>query len=655
MSTQPHCPYCGASVSPEARYCGHCGVPLTQTAARPQPRRRRLPERVAAWVFVLILVIFFGAGTVGGYRYKAGVWPLQPASSTLGTGRTPPSWPLLGDEAVADALRSVVAISVQSPVGNRAGSGFIVDDEGRVVTSAHVVEGASCVTVMDSNGRLHSGTVVAVQTTKDLALLQVPGLQGWPAALSFGDSKGLKLYSHVYVMGFPKGLGNSLALPAQVSKLNDEKTIDGRYFGNLLQISGARVLEGTSGGPLLDAQTGRVVGIMTAGTEGDLAFAVPAEEVVGPLKDWQDLEPRSLCELVPAAQTTSVLLAAIAPLSGGDSIDGADLVDGVTLAVRDHEEHLRAVGYEVLVQPYDDRSLPAVGQQMAQQVAANPKVVGVVGSLDDEVTRVVAETLEPASVPMVAPVTGSGAKGARAWPHTNWLVADSGRLPQAIARFAKVDLKLEKIYILRDEAGADDPDATMFQWAAQVLGLRVVGDTTLTADENYARLIWTIRESGADGLYLAAEGSRAVEIVQKLRLGGVAVPVLGGPELNDPGFQNLTGSEFREVFYPSQTAEPSEPFRRHFESVLGKPTRGYAAYGYDAASIILQALIRYGEEHPAQVPSREELAALVRQTTDYSGRTSWISFDAATGENLTSWVYIYEWQQGIPVLRESMQ
>lgn len=660
MSTPSHCPYCGAPVPPEARYCGQCGVPLVQAPMQSQPKRRRLPSRVAVWLFVLVLVACFGVGAVGGYRYKTGYWPLQTASSTAGAAAgnagSSASGPVTSDADVTELLGAVVSISVQSSLGNRAGSGFIVDDQGRVVTAAHVVEGASCVTVMDSNGRLHPGTVVAVQSSKDLAYVQVPGLTGWTDTLSFGDSQRLPLYDDVYVLGFPKGLGNSVALRAQVSRLHDQRNIDGRYYGNLIQISGARVLEGTSGGPLIDRRTGQVVGVITAGTDGDLAYAVPSEELAASLQEWKELVPNSLCEPVPAAQTTSVLLAAVVPLSGADSIDGSDLLDGVTLAVRDYEENLRAVGYDVLVQPFDDRSQPAAAREMAVQAAANAKVVGVVGSLQSEVTRELAEALAPEQLPMVAPVTGVEASAAQQWPHANWLVADPGRLPQATASFAKEHLKLERIYLLKDESAADDlQEATMFQWAAGVLDLPVVGEASLAADQSYTKLVQAIRESGADGLYLAASGGRAVEVVRRLRLGGLAVPILGGPGLYAPGFQGLTDSEFREVFFPSLTAESSEPFQRHFESMMGRPTRGYAAYGYDAASVILQALIRYGEEHPAQVPSRAELAALVRETAGYSGRTSWISFDSETGENATSWVYIYEWQQGIPVLRESLQ
>lgn len=659
MPTRPHCPYCGAPVSPEARYCDHCGVPLTKDAARTAPQPRRLPRRVAVWVFVLVLAIFLGVGTAGGFRYKAGFWPLGSAVQVFGLtdetqGVSVPR-PGTDDAAVAEHLRSVVAISVQSTQGDKAGSGFIADAAGRVVTAAHVVEGARCVTVMDSNGRLHQGTVAATKPAQDLALVLVPGLADWPGALELGASEGLEPYSVVYVMGFPKGLGNSLALTAQVSQLNDRKMIDNHYFSNLIQVSGAQVMEGTSGGPLIARESGRVVGVVTAGTEGALAYAIPAEEVTAALAEWSGVAMPSLCQPVPAARTTPVLLAAIAPLTGVDGIDGADLVDGVTLAVRDMEENLRAAGYEVLVQPYDDRSSPAVARALAETAAGTPNVVGVVGSLDSKVTQAVAETLLPNGLTLVAPTSGADELTTYGWPHFNRLVANTQRQPQAAARYAKNRLGLKGIFVLQDGSPEEARDVATFEWAAQILDLPLLGQAALTPGLNYPSLVNQIRESGADGLYLAAEGTTAIEAVQRLRREGIAMPILGGEALFDQRFQTLTGSEHRDIFFTRLTAEPSEPFQRHYESVMGKPTRGYAAYGYDAASVILAGLIRYGSEHPAEIPPRTELAELVRGTTGYSGRTSWISFDAETGENETSWVYMFEWQQGLPVLRENLQ
>ncbi|MGE5675036.1 MAG: zinc-ribbon domain-containing protein, partial [Mycobacterium leprae] len=67
----PHhvCPFCGTSVSPEARYCNHCGTPLTQLPAPPRPDRG--PARVAVWACVLVLLLVVGTGPAGGVWFKS--------------------------------------------------------------------------------------------------------------------------------------------------------------------------------------------------------------------------------------------------------------------------------------------------------------------------------------------------------------------------------------------------------------------------------------------------------------------------------------------------------------------------------------------------------------------------------------------------------
>jgi ABC-type branched-subunit amino acid transport system substrate-binding protein len=144
-------------------------------------------------------------------------------------------------------------------------------------------------------------------------------------------------------------------------------------------------------------------------------------------------------------------------------------------------------------------------------------------------------------------------------------------------------------------------------------------------------------------------------VVQAFREDGITLPVLGGEALLDVRFRNMTGSAYQGIYFTRLTAEPGQSFQKHFESVLGKPTRGYAAYGYDAASLILTALVRHGESYPAQIPPRVELANRVRETQNYPGRTSLVTFDPNTGGNRTSWVYMFEWKRGVPELRESLQ
>lgn len=652
MSARPACPFCGAPVSPAARYCDHCGTPLAQNGSHALPRRPKRSGRVSVWVFFLVLLLTLGVGSLGGFRYQAGRWPQVIPGSVVATAGTDDPKPTV-DPAANQHLRSVVSINVRGAQGNRTGSGFLIDADGHVVTVAHVVEGATCTTVYDDDGRAHVGTVVGRDRNLDIALLSVPTLSSWPHRLTLGTSGKARPTDALFVLGSPKGAGQSIPLAATLSKIGvSQTTEDGHYYANLIQFEGAVVREGTSGGPLVDKATGTVVGIVAAASSSPVAFAIPIDDVSGLFRQWSQVAAQP-CTAGPAARTVPVYLATILPLSGVYGVEGADLQAGVQLALKDMEQNLLAAGYAVSLKPYDDQSQPDRGREAASAVAYDPRVIGVVGSLEGQTTAAVARALQPEGLVMISPTAGSEDLTAQGWPNFNRLVASSTRQEQAAAKFAQDRLKSKGVLLVDDGSPEAARQADSFRKAAQILSLPVVGTYRLSTGWVYEDVKKHIADAKADAVYYAGGSESALALATQLRQDGQLIPILGGQALLDPRFERLTGPAARGIYFTRLTAEPSEPFKRYFESSLGKPTR-YGAYGYDAAGVILTALLRYGETHPGQVPARQELARLVRETNGYSGWSSWVTFDS-TGENLSSWIYVYEWKQGVPEYRDYLK
>lgn len=655
MPSRFTCPFCGATVSAEARYCDHCGTPLAQAPVPPRRQADKAPIRITVWAFMAVLVALFGIGILGGFRSKADRWPwtpAQPAAAATEVTKAPPPQRPPDNSAV---LRSVVSINVRGSQGNRTGSGFLLDAKGHVVTVAHVLEGLQgCVTVLDDNGKPHQGKVAAQDRNLDIALLDVPTLLSWPTSLAPGESAGLTSGDTVFVMGTPKGAGNSTLQPATFNRTVTNQRIDSRFFRDLLQISGVLVLEGSSGGPLVERSTGRVVGIVVAGSTGGIGYAIPMGQVRTLLQTWASMPSAGACATEASVQTVPAVLATITPLSGQFGVWGADIAYGAELALRDMETDLRRVGYEVTLHRYDDQGSAATAGEAARMVDYDQGVIGVVGSLDSQVTRTIANLLKGSRLPVVAPMAGAEDLTAQNWPHFNRLVANSGRQEQAAARFAQEKLKVQAIFLLDDGSLEADAQARGFETAAQVISLPVLQRATLGPSTDYAYLKRKIAEAGVDGIYYAGMGDTALKAIQALRQEGVTLPIMGGESLYDPRLSNLLPREAQGVYFTHLTVEASEQFQRHFESALGKPTRGYAAYGYDAARVLLEALVRYGEANPARLPGRAELAERVRQTKGYPGRAASVTFDEF-GDNRTSWVYVFEWKQGKPELRDQLQ
>jgi serine protease Do len=158
------------------------------------------------------------------------------------------------------------------------GSGVIYSSEGYILTNAHVVAGASRVTVTLPDGRSLPAGVIGAQPERDLAVLRV-GQGGLPVAELHAAP--LRVGQLVVAIGNPYGLDFTVTAGV-VSALNRSLPLDrNTTLGQLIQTD-TPINPGNSGGPLVDVQ-GRVVGITTAilpYAQG-LGFAIPVSTALG--------------------------------------------------------------------------------------------------------------------------------------------------------------------------------------------------------------------------------------------------------------------------------------------------------------------------------------------------------------------------------------
>ena len=159
-----------------------------------------------------------------------------------------------------------------------AGSGFVVDPSGLVVTNNHVVDGASEVTVTLNDGSKHKAKVVGRDDKTDIALLKIDVGHPLPH-VDLGDSGSARVGDWVLAVGNPFGLGGSVTAGIVSARGRD---IHSGPYDDYIQVD-APINRGNSGGPLFDAY-GRVIGVNTAiysptGGSVGIGFAIPAETV----------------------------------------------------------------------------------------------------------------------------------------------------------------------------------------------------------------------------------------------------------------------------------------------------------------------------------------------------------------------------------------
>lgn len=256
--------------------------------AIPSRHPRRGGLGLLAGALVLGLVGGAGAGYLGAQFAQDEQEPAPRVMEAAPVGTTPPT----AITSIAQhALPSVVFISVGSSAGEGVGSGFVVRQDGYIVTNNHVIEGAGGgqVGVTFSDGTETTAEVVGSDPEYDIAVIKVEetGLE----ALEFGDSEALAVGATVVAVGAPLGLDNTVTAGI-VSALN-RPVIAGGSSGPMSYINAiqtdAAINPGNSGGPLLDLN-GQVVGVNSAiaqipgdisGQSGSigLGFAIPARQV----------------------------------------------------------------------------------------------------------------------------------------------------------------------------------------------------------------------------------------------------------------------------------------------------------------------------------------------------------------------------------------
>jgi serine protease Do len=145
------------------------------------------------------------------------------------------------------------------------GSGYIIDEEGHVVTNNHVVEGGTAFEVQFEDGTTVSATVVGTDLFQDVAVLQLDLKAGQevPGVLSFGDSNTVRAGDQVVAIGTPYGEYANTVSTGSVGAVDRAlDTGEGYALPNLIQHS-APIYEGNSGGPLLN-MAGDVIGMNVA-------------------------------------------------------------------------------------------------------------------------------------------------------------------------------------------------------------------------------------------------------------------------------------------------------------------------------------------------------------------------------------------------------
>ena len=215
-----------------------------------------------------------------------------------GAGPLNPGQSLTAAQIYQQNVNSVVAISCtvrttnnygQVSEGKSAGTGFIITEDGYIVTNHHVINGATKITVSLADGTQYVCQLVGSNSTNDIAVIKAQAVGLDPVTL--GSSSAMQVGDQVVAIGNALGELTSSLTVGYISGMDRDISTDGTVI-NMIQTDAA-INSGNSGGPLFNAK-GEVIGITSAKYSGTtssgasiegISFAIPLDDVIDMIDD----------------------------------------------------------------------------------------------------------------------------------------------------------------------------------------------------------------------------------------------------------------------------------------------------------------------------------------------------------------------------------
>lgn len=317
----------------------------------------------------------------------------------------------------------------------------------------------------------------------------------------------------------------------------------------------------------------------------------------------------------------------IGPLSGEAKTYGVSAKMGVDLALK--EADFMAGGKRVELVVGDDRGDSTEAVNIATRMLTQDGVSAIVGSVTSDPTIAISALAESYKVPMI---TGT----ATAMGVT--MNDDGTRKPfvfracfidpfqgTAAARFAVSELGVKRAAVLYDRGSAYSIGlAESFRTTFESGGGTVVAWQSYSGDDtDFSAIMTNVVAQQPDVLYLPDYYARVSLIAKAAKDKGLDVPMIGGDGWDSPDldFATLAGGYFTAHYSDQDTREAVQNFAQKFQAKYGEKPDSFAALGYDAMSLLLDALGRAGST------DGEAIRAALQSTKDFPAVGGSLSFD----------------------------
>jgi len=335
-----------------------------------------------------------------------------------------------------------------------------------------------------------------------------------------------------------------------------------------------------------------------------------------------------------------------APLTGDNAIYGQGMKRAVTLAIKEANasEEAKAAGFTFEIAADDDAGDPKQAVNVANILAGDTKVIGVVGHFNSGCSIPAAPVYNNVNLAMVT-VSSNPALTANGLPNVDRVVAKDDAQGAAAGELVAGKLGLKSVAVIDDSTPYGQGLAAQFVKAFTAKGGTVTVQEAVQANDNdFNAIVTRLKSKKPQAIYFAGGLNQGGLLSKQSKEAGLKVPLIGGDMIYSADFIKVAGKTNAEgdiatsLGLPLDQQPKGTEFLAKYKAEFNEDPQAYDSYAYDAAWLIINAAVKSGSADRATV-----MKAVRAGTLD--GVTGNIAFDA-NGDNKTQIISQYKVTDG---------
>ncbi len=337
---------------------------------------------------------------------------------------------------------------------------------------------------------------------------------------------------------------------------------------------------------------------------------------------------------VTAGSKGTIKIATQSPLSGDQSVVGADIKNGAELGMEQLKKPLEDMGFKVELAPFDDQATPNTGVANSKQIVSDPATLCVVGHYNSGVQIPSSEEYHNAGLANVSPANTNPKVTTRGYLEVSRIVGRDDMQGVVAAQFA-IAKGMKNAYVVHDKTAYGQGIAEFFKQEFAKQGKQVAGFEGTEEKTNFDPILNPLLSANPDVIFFGGMSAQAAVLFKQAREKGFK-----GMLLSDDGFdssdsakiggQSLldgAGTYYSTVSGPAKGYPGTAKFLTDFTAKFGHDPQPFAAQSYDSMAICLKAIENAAKDAGNKLPTREAVAKAVRALKDFPGITGTINFN----------------------------